>query len=73
MIIVVDANILFSALITPTGRLEKILSYSTFPAQRISGQMLITELLKHQAKVVRYAKRTEDEVIDDMHHYLKNI
>jgi predicted nucleic acid-binding protein len=73
MIIVVDANILFSALITPNGQLAKILANPTLPAQRISGHLLLTELRKHQAKIIRSAKRAEDSVMNDMHYFLNNI
>lgn len=73
MIIVVDANILFSALITPNGRLAKILSHPTLPANLVSCHFLITELLKHQAKIIRCAKRPESIVLEDMHCFLKNI
>jgi predicted nucleic acid-binding protein len=40
MIIVVDANILFSAVITPNGKIAEILGHSSLGAKRISAIFL---------------------------------
>ena len=73
MIIVVDANILFSALITPEGQLAKIISYPALPAELISSKYLIEELTKHQDKIVRFAKRPEPAILELQYSYLRNI
>ncbi len=66
MIIVVDVNIIFSALITPNGKLAKILTHPDLPAKRISCYYAVVELFKHQSKIVKCSKKSIDEVIDDL-------
>ena len=73
MIVTVDANILFSALITPAGKLAKIISYPSLSAQLVSGHYLIEELTRHEDKIVRLSKRLRHEVLELQHSYLKNI
>lgn len=73
MTIVVDANILFSALITPNGKLAKILAYPKLPAKLVSCQFLVTELLKHQQKIIKLSKRSAENINEDLYYYLKNI
>ena len=73
MIVTVDANILFSALITPAGRLAKIISYSPLPAKLVSGHYLIEELAKHHNKIVKLSKKPEQDVVELKRLYLKNI
>lgn len=73
MTITVDANILFSALITPSGRLAKIICAPGSPAQLISGYYLLEELTKHQDKIVRYAKKPQHEVEELKQAYIRNI
>jgi predicted nucleic acid-binding protein len=73
MIVIVDANILFSALITPDGQLAKIISYPALAAELISSQYLIEELTKHQDKIVRFAKRPEQAVLELQYSYLRSI
>jgi len=73
MIVIVDANILFSALITPEGKLAKLLSHPALPCKLISCHFLTTELLNHQEKITRYAKRSADDVTKDMQFFFRHI
>lgn len=74
MIVTVDANILFSALITPAGRLANIISNSSsLPAELVSTHYLLEELAKHQSKIVRFSKTSEENVLELKRLYLKNI
>ncbi len=73
MIIVVDANILFSALITPNGKLAKILSHPKLPVKLVSCHFAVIELFKHQEKIIRLSKRSAENVIEDLYYYLKNV
>ena len=73
MIVTVEANILFSALITPANQLAKIISHPSLPAQLVSGYYLIEELAKHHNKIVSFSKNPEQSVLDLKQSYLKNI
>jgi len=73
MILIVDSNILISALISPNSKLTQILAYPKLPARRISCHYLLAELFSHQPKIVKYAKRPTDSVTDDLLYYLKII
>jgi predicted nucleic acid-binding protein len=73
VIVIVDVNILFSALITPNGKLAKILTTPEFPAKRISCYYSVVELFKHQAKIVRLSKKSVDEVIADLYDLLTGL
>lgn len=73
MIITVDANILFSALITPANKLARIISHPSLPVQLVSGYYLVEELAKHHDKIVRFSKKPEQIVLDLKQSYLKNI
>ncbi|GGH53417.1 hypothetical protein GCM10007423_58860 [Dyadobacter endophyticus] len=66
MIIIVDVNINFSALITPNGKLAKILTHPDLPARRISCYYAVVELFKHQSKIVKCSKKSVDDVIGDL-------
>jgi predicted nucleic acid-binding protein len=52
MIVVIDANILFSAVITPNGKIAEILGHPSLGAQRITCRFLVHELQKHLSKIV---------------------
>ncbi|MGN7886365.1 PIN domain-containing protein [Dyadobacter sp. 22481] len=66
MIIIVDVNIIFSAFITPNGKLAKILTHPDLPARRISCYYAVVELFKHQSKIVKCSKKSVDDVIGDL-------
>jgi len=56
MIIVVDTNILFSACLTPSGRLFQILLNANPSAQFISSHLAIDELSEHKIKLQTLSK-----------------
>nr|WP_295932592.1 PIN domain-containing protein [uncultured Dyadobacter sp.] len=73
MIIIVDVNIIFSALITPNGKLAKILTHPDLPARRISCYYAVVELFKHQSKIVKCSKKSVDDVIGDLFDVLTSM
>jgi len=60
-------------LITPNGRLAKLLAHPAIPYKQISCHFLTVELHHHQEKIVRNAKRSANDVIDDLLFLLKHI
>jgi predicted nucleic acid-binding protein len=71
--IVVDTNILFSAILNPTGRIGKIIINSKKHFQFYTCDFLKTELLKHRKKLLKLAKLTPQE-LDELEFVLtKNI
>lgn len=73
MIIIVDANILFSALITPNGKISEIITYPTSNNRIISCHYAIVELFKHQPKIIKYSRRSQEESLNILEILLKNI
>ena len=73
MIVIVDMNVLFSAIISPNGKIAKLLTDPTLLMQRISCYYSFVELFKHQPKIVKYAKKPVSEVIDDLYTVLSSI
>lgn len=73
MIVIVDVNILFSALISPNSTVAKLLIDPTLPIQRVSCHYAVVELFKHQAKIVKYARKAVDDVIDDLYTVINNL
>lgn len=73
MIVTVDVNILFSALITPDNRIGEIITHPTLSVQRISCYYAFVELFKHQPKIVTLAKREQSETLDILYTLLRHI
>ncbi len=71
MIIVVDTNILISALITPNSQLARLLIHPRLDTKRISSHYLVAELSKHHTKIVKNAKRTSESLTEDLYSYLQ--
>ena len=66
MIVTVDVNILFSALISVNGRLAKLLTDPYAPLQRISCHYAVIELFKHQPKLIKYTKKPLENILADL-------
>lgn len=66
VIIIVDTNILFSALISPNGKISRLMSFPPNPVQYITCHYAFAELFKHQEKIVRLSKKSIDDVVDDL-------
>lgn len=60
--IVVDTNILFSAILNPIGKIGSIILNSKNHLQFYSCNFLQTELLKHRSKLLKLSKLSEDEL-----------
>jgi predicted nucleic acid-binding protein len=73
MIFVVDTNILFSACLTPAGRIFDILFNAPPSVQLISGHYAIEELLLHKGKLTKLSGHTAEEIDTLMGSILKQI
>lgn len=73
MIIVIDTNIVLSALITPSGKLANLLTHENLPAKRISSHYLIVEVSRHLEKVIKQSRRNVISVNEDFYDYLNYI
>src|ERR1700722_19501556 len=73
MIFIVDTNILFSACITPAGRIFEILFNAPANAQLISSHFAIEELMLHKAKLIKLSGFIEEEVDILLSSILKQI
>lgn len=73
MVVVVDMNILFSAVISPDNRIGEIIAHPAPPFEKISCYYAFVELFKHQPKIIKYAKRPQNEVLDILYTVLRQI
>ncbi len=62
MNIVVDTNIVFSALMSPAGNVSDILMNSASPIQFFSPKFLEFELEKYEEKILKYSGITRNEL-----------
>ncbi len=54
--VVIDTNIIFSAILNPESRIGKIIINSTHHFQFYTCDFLKTELLKHRDKLLKFTK-----------------
>jgi predicted nucleic acid-binding protein len=73
MIFIVDTNILFSACLTPEGRIFEILFAQSHNWQIASTHFAVEELQRHKEKLVRLSKRSVDEVDKLLETILKQV
>jgi len=73
MIFVVDTNILFSACLTPAGRIFDILFNAPPSVQLISGHYAIKELSLHKGKLIKLSGHTDEKMDVLMGSILKQI
>lgn len=73
MIVVVDTDILFSACISPNGKIAEIL-FSPIPQfERVSCYYALAELFKHQPKIVKCCKLPVDKVSQLFYQIIKQV
>lgn len=64
MKIIVDTNIVFSAILNSNSRIGKILLNSNEHFQFYTCEYLRTEILRHRNKILKLTKLTEDELVE---------
>ncbi|GLU56728.1 PIN domain-containing protein [Dyadobacter frigoris] len=73
MIVIIDMNIMFSAVIAPDSRIGQIIAHPSSPFEKISCYYAFIELFKHQPKIIKYSKRSQNEVLDILYAALRHI
>ncbi|MFQ5456715.1 MAG: PIN domain-containing protein [Nitrospirota bacterium] len=71
MKVVLDTNIVFSAMLQSGKRFRDILFFEN--AEFYSCKYLIIELFKHKEKIVKYSELREEVVLEILYKILKNI
>ncbi len=72
MNIIIDSNVIFSALIKSANRFRDIIMFDeTF--RFISSNFLIVELFKHKEKLLKYSQLSEMDLLSSYHLLLNNI
>jgi len=69
--VVVDANIVFSALLSDRNRFGEWLIQSS--RDFVLGETVYVELFKHKEKILRASQLEEHEVLDLLYTFLSNI
>lgn len=64
MRIIVDTNIVFSAILNSSNRIGKILLHSNGPFQFYSCNYLLTEIRRHRNKLLKLTKLTEEKLAE---------
>ena len=71
MKVVIDTNIIFSALLRGGQRYRDILFFEN--AEFYSCKYTIVEIFKHKEKIVKCSKQAEEVVLEILYRILKNI
>ena len=73
MKVVVDSNILFSALLKADAKLAEIILNPAFNLEKISCYFLYIELFRHKEKMLRISKLSEEDILDVFYRLMKKI
>jgi len=71
MKVVIDANIIFSVLLSKNSRYRDLLFYEAY--EFYSPNYVFLEIFKHKEKILQYTKETEEEVYGFIGKILKRI
>lgn len=73
MRVIVDANVLINALITPKGKAADIILDPLERVEKYSCYYLYIEILKHKDKILKATKLNEPEFLEVLYAFLKKI
>lgn len=62
MIVVVDTNIIFSALLNPNGKIGDLLLNSSESFEFFAPTFILNELNNHHDKLIRLSKLSKDDI-----------
>ncbi len=71
MIVVVDSNIFFSALLSKNSLQLEILMKEDY--KFVAPNFLFTEIFKYKEKILKYSKLNSDELLELLNNILSNI
>jgi len=73
MKIVIDTNLLFSAIIKPNGKIGEIILNPSFSLEIYGCYFSYIELFKHKEKILKVSKLQENELLEIMYQVFKKI
>ena len=73
MKVIVDTNIIFSALLREDNKYANMLIKSDDNHDFYGVYFTIVELFKHKERIIKYSKLNEDEVLEVLYELLKHI
>ena len=73
MKIVIDSNILFSALLKADAKLAELILNPSFTIQGFTCYFLYVELFKHKEKIVRLSSLEETDLLDVLYRLIRKI
>ncbi len=73
MKIILDSNILFSALLKPDGRIAEIMLNPAFSLEKLACHFLYVEIFKHKEKLLRISKMEEKDFLEVLYGLVRKI
>ena len=73
MKVIVDTNIIFSALLKEDNKYANILIKNDFNHDFYAVYFTIVELFKHKEKIKKYSKLSDEDVLEVLYELLKHI
>lgn len=73
MDIVIDSNILFSALLKPDGKLAEIILNPAFSLSKYTCHFLYVEIFKYKEKILKFSKLDEEALLEVLYRLIKKI
>lgn len=73
MEIVIDSNILFSALLKADGRLAEIILNPAFQLSKHTCYFLYIEIFKYKDRILKFSKLDEEDLLDVLYRMVRQI
>jgi predicted nucleic acid-binding protein len=73
MRVLIDTNLLFSAIIKPDGKIAEIIMNSNFDLKIFGCYFSYIELFRHKDKLLKLLKLDETELLEIMYQVIKKI
>ncbi len=73
MKIVIDSNILFSALLKSDAKLAEIILNPSFDLDKYTCYFLYVEIFKYKEKILRLSKLSEDDLLEVLYRLIRKI